>query len=103
MPSRGPSRLVIGTAIPLEAGTFSGGAAAVRKGSEARMKPREKYIPSSTLKRLLEHASCLESDYEPCEVSGTGITPRVFIYLEDMALSQEDCHSAAHVVRGMQG
>jgi hypothetical protein len=43
-PSRGLPRLVIGTAIPREAGTLAAGAAAVRRGSEARMKPREKYI-----------------------------------------------------------
>jgi hypothetical protein len=36
--------LVIGTAIPREAGTIAGGAAAMRRGSEARMKPKEKYI-----------------------------------------------------------
>jgi hypothetical protein len=44
------SRLVIGTAIPREAG----GTAAVRKGNEARMKAREKCISSRALKRLTE-------------------------------------------------
>ena len=43
-PSEGLPRLVIGTAIPREAGTLAAGAAAVRRGSEARMKPKEKYI-----------------------------------------------------------
>ncbi len=47
-PSRGLPRLVIGTGIPREVGTLVGGAAVVKKGSEARMKPREKYISSST-------------------------------------------------------
>ena len=51
--SRGLPRLVIGTAIPREAGTLTSGTAAVRRGSEKRTKPREKYISSSTLKRLV--------------------------------------------------
>jgi len=51
--SRGLPRLVIGTGIPREAGTLAGGAAIVRTGSEARMKPRNKHISGSSLKRLV--------------------------------------------------
>jgi hypothetical protein len=55
MPSRGLPRLVIGTAIPREMGTLTAGAAAVWRESEARMKPRERYIStrSSILERLV--------------------------------------------------
>jgi hypothetical protein len=52
-PSLGLPRLVIGTAIPREEGTLNDGAATVRRGSEARMKPRQKYISSSALKGLV--------------------------------------------------
>ena len=45
-PSRELPRLVIGTAIPREVDTLAG-TAAVREGSEARMKAREIYISSS--------------------------------------------------------
>jgi hypothetical protein len=52
-PSKELPCLAIGTAIPREEGTLAGGAAAVRKGSKVRMQAREKYISSSTLKRLI--------------------------------------------------
>jgi hypothetical protein len=48
-------RLVIATAIPREVDSLAAGAAAVRErsDSEARMKAREKYISSRTIKRLV--------------------------------------------------
>jgi hypothetical protein len=52
-PLRESLRLVIGTAIPREASDSASGTAAVRKGSEARMKAKEKYISSRTLKHLI--------------------------------------------------
>ena len=52
-PFRELLRLVIGTAIPREAGTLAGGAAAVRKESKARTKPREKYISRTMNRRLV--------------------------------------------------
>ena len=48
--------MVIGTAIPREAGDSASGTAAVRKGREARMKTREKCISSGTLRQLI--AAC---------------------------------------------
>ena len=51
-PSRKLPRLVIATAIPREVGTLAG-TAEMREGSEARMKAREKYISSRTIKRLI--------------------------------------------------
>lgn len=51
-PSRELPRLVIATAIPREVDS-TGGTAAVREGSEAKMKAREKYISSRTIKRLV--------------------------------------------------
>ena len=55
-PLGGLPRLVIGTAIPREAGDSASGTAAVRKGREARMKTREKCISSGTLRQLI--AAC---------------------------------------------
>jgi hypothetical protein len=52
-PSRELPRLAIATAIPREVDTLAGGTAAVREGSEARMKAREKYILSRTIKRFV--------------------------------------------------
>jgi len=49
-PSLGLPRLVIGTAIPREEGSLTSGAAAMRRGSEARMKLKEKYISSSGIR-----------------------------------------------------
>lgn len=45
--------MVIGTAIPREVGDSASGTAAVRKGSEVRMKTRERYISSGTLRQLV--------------------------------------------------
>lgn len=50
-------RLVIATAIPREVDPLAAGTAAVRGGSEARMKAslaREKCISSRTIKRLVD-------------------------------------------------
>lgn len=45
--------MVIGTAIPREAGNSARGTAAVRRGREVRMKTREKCISSGTLRQLI--------------------------------------------------
>ena len=60
-PLREPLRLAIGTAIPREANDSASGTAAVRKGSEARMKAKE-YISSRTLKHLTG-AHCSNTDH----------------------------------------
>jgi hypothetical protein len=46
-------RLVIAIAIPREVDALAVGTAAMREGSEARMKAREKYISSRTIERLV--------------------------------------------------
>ena len=43
--------MVIGTEIPREVCDSASGTAAVRKGSEVRMKRRERYILSGTLRQ----------------------------------------------------
>jgi len=64
-PPRELPRLVIGTAIPREAGTLAGGAAAVRKGSETKIKPREKRISGRTMSVGAWSEPTFGSDYEP--------------------------------------
>jgi len=57
---------VIGTAIPREAGTLAGGAAVVRKGSDAKInKPREKYILRRTMSAGGWSEPTFSSDYKP--------------------------------------
>lgn len=53
-PSRELPPLAIATAIPREVNTLAGGTAAVREGSEARIKAKEKYIWSRTIKHLVD-------------------------------------------------
>jgi hypothetical protein len=65
--------LVIATAIPLEVDTLAG-AAAVRDGSEAKMKAfkaREINISSRTVKRFVGAHLWFDNDFEPREISGT--------------------------------
>jgi hypothetical protein len=64
-PFRELPRLVTGIAIPREAGTLVGGAAAVRKRSDARVKPREKYILRAMNRCLVGTHPLFGSDYEP--------------------------------------
>jgi hypothetical protein len=56
-------RLVIGTAIPREAGDPASATAAVRKGSGARTRISEKYISSRTLLCLIGADKCPETEY----------------------------------------
>jgi len=78
-------RLVIAIAIPREAGESASGTAAVRKGSDARMKAKEKYILSRTLKRLTGARLVFRNQlqYEPWEISGILLR---FLYLRGTCL-----------------